>query len=134
MKNATTAVAPVENTPSLPAGSVLTQISCVLGGVLLLILVIAWLARRFGLAPKTRGSLLNVRASCSLGARERVVVVEVDNRCLVLGVTSQTITRLHAFTPEARPDEPEEKALPPDFSQALRRVLEEKFSRRGDKA
>ncbi|MBW7984783.1 flagellar biosynthetic protein FliO [Enterobacillus tribolii] len=117
----------------LPAGSVLTQVSSVLAGIVLLILVIAWLARRVGLTPKTRSSLLNVRASCSLGARERIVVVEVDQRYLVLGVTSQTITHLHTFTPEALPQTQEETERP-DFPQALKRVLAQKFGVRGEKA
>ena len=85
--------------PAVPTGSVLTQVGSTLGAILLLILVIGWLVKRLGFAPKnSRNSILNVRASCSLGARERVVVVEVDNQCLVLGVTSQSVTHLHTFT------------------------------------
>lgn len=92
--------------PVVPAGSVLTQVGSTLAAILLLILIIGWLVKRLGFAPKnSRNNLLNVRASCSLGARERVVVVEVDNQCLVLGVTSQNITHLHTFT--APPSEAE---------------------------
>ncbi|MEG1350228.1 MAG: flagellar biosynthetic protein FliO, partial [Hafnia sp.] len=94
---------------------------------------IGWLVKRLGFAPKnSRNNLLNVRASCSLGARERVVVVEVDNQCLVLGVTSQNITHLHTFT--APPPEAEPVAKKQDFSQIFKQVVQQQFGKRGDKS
>ncbi|CRY70277.1 flagellar biosynthetic protein FliO [Yersinia pseudotuberculosis] len=88
-------------TPAMPAGGVLTQVGSALGGILLLILFVAWLVRRLGFAPQARNSkLLNVRASCQVGQRERVVIVEVDDTWLVLGVTAQQVTPLHTL---ARP-------------------------------
>lgn len=120
-------------TPVVPAGSVLTQVGSTLGAILLLILVIGWLVKRLGFAPKnSRNNLLNVRASCSLGARERVVVVEVDNQCLVLGVTSQNITHLHTFT--APPSDAEPVAKKQDFSQIFKQVVQQQFGKRGDKS
>ena len=111
--------------PVLPAGSVLTQVSSALGGVLLLIVLAGWLFRRLGFTPqKRRGTLLNLRASCQVGQRERVVVVEVDNTWLVLGVTAQHITPLHTLSaPPAAPDAA--SATPPaDFRQLIRNVLQ----------
>ena len=120
-------------TPVVPAGSVLTQVGSTLGAILLLILIIGWLVKRLGFAPKnSRNNLLNVRASCSLGARERVVVDEVDNQCLVLGVTSQNITHLHTFT--APPSEAEPVAKKQDFSQIFKQVVQQQFGKRGDKS
>ncbi|WP_278399128.1 flagellar biosynthetic protein FliO [Hafnia paralvei] len=120
-------------TPVIPAGSVLTQVGSTLGAILLLILIIGWLVKRLGFVPKnSRNNLLNVRASCSLGARERVVVVEVDNQCLVLGVTSQNITHLHTFT--APPPEAEPVAKKQDFSQIFKQVVQQQFGKRGDKS
>lgn len=120
-------------TPVVPAGSVLTQVCSTLGAILLLILIIGWLVKRLGFAPKNScNNLLNVRASCSLGARERVVVVEVDNQCLVLGVTSQNITHLHTFT--APPSEAEPVAKKQDFSQIFKQVVQQQFGKRGDKS
>lgn len=120
-------------TPVVPAGSVLTQVGSTLGAILLLILIIGWLVKRLGFAPKnSRNNLLNVRASCSLGARERVVVVEVDNQYLVLGVTSQNISHLHTFT--APPSEAEPVAKKQDFSQIFKQVVQQQFGKRGDKS
>lgn len=130
---ATSTVTSVPATPVVPAGSVLTQVGSTLGAILLLILIIGWLVKRLGFAPKnSRNNLLNVRASCSLGARERVVVVEVDNQCLVLGVTSQNITHLHTFT--APPSGAEPVAKKQDFSQIFKQVVQQQFGKRGDKS
>ncbi|MCS4266180.1 flagellar biosynthetic protein FliO [Serratia sp. BIGb0163] len=113
-------------TPALPAGSVLTQVSTALGGILLLILLAGWLFRRLGFAPQARNSkLLNLRASCQVGQRERVVVVEVDNTLLVLGVTAQQITPLHTMPvpAPAQDSSTSDNAAPADFRQLMQKVL-----------
>jgi flagellar protein FliO/FliZ len=111
-------------TPALPAGSVLTQVSTALGGILLLILLAGWLFRRLGFAPQARNSkLLNLRASCQVGQRERVVVVKVDNTLLVLGVTAQQITPLHTMPAPAQDGSITDSATPADFRQLMQKVL-----------
>lgn len=122
---------PTITTPAVPAGGVLTQVGSALGGILLLILLAAWLVRRLGFAPQARKSkLLNVRASCQVGQRERVVIVEVDDTWLVLGVTAQQITPLHtlASPPIEEPRSSEDAAMtdqvkPADFRQLLNKIL-----------
>lgn len=60
-------------------------------GIIAFILIAAWLAKRFGLAGKTAGARgLKVSASTTLGPRERVVIVEVDDARLVLASRRQT--------------------------------------------
>ncbi len=110
---------------ALPAGSVLMQVSSALGGILLLILFAGWLFRRLGFAPQTRGNskLLNLRASCQVGQRERVVVVEVDNTWLVLGVTAQQITPLHTLPAPPAQEPAAEHAPSADFRQLMQNVL-----------
>jgi len=109
---------------ALPAGSVLMQVSSALGGILLLILLAGWLFRRLGFAPQARnGKLLNLRASCQVGQRERVVVVEVDNTWLVLGVTAQQITPLHTLAAPPQGVDAAATAAPADFRQLLQKVL-----------
>nr|WP_235801349.1 flagellar biosynthetic protein FliO [Yersinia pekkanenii] len=112
----------------MPAGSVLTQVGSVLGGILLLILCAAWLIRRLGFAPQARNNkLLNIKASCQVGQRERVVIVEVDNTWLVLGVTAQQVTQLHTL-PRPQVDEAltavsPDSAKSADFRQLLNNHL-----------
>ncbi|HGN1705337.1 TPA: flagellar biosynthetic protein FliO [Providencia rettgeri] len=87
------------NAPAIDHNSSLTQISGALGGIILLILAGAWLVKKLGFAPKKMGKeqILTVKSSCSLGNKERVVVVEVNNTYLVLGVTTQNINLLHQY-------------------------------------
>lgn len=73
--------------------------ACVLG----LILLCAWLARRFGLQRLGGGQMVKVISGTSLGQRERVVVVEVAGQWLVLGVTPQHISTLHTLPAQAAP-------------------------------
>ncbi|WP_434223353.1 flagellar biosynthetic protein FliO [Xenorhabdus bakwenae] len=112
----------------LSASQTLMQVSSALGGILLLIFFITWLVRRLGFSPaKSKNHrLLNVKASCALGPKERVVVVEVEDNWLVLGVTSQQISMLHQMPvpPDNVDKEPALKPLP--FGQMLKKILQKK--------
>ncbi|OTA21085.1 flagellar biosynthesis protein FliO [Xenorhabdus beddingii] len=116
----------IANTKPLPADQTLMQVSSALGGILLLIFFITWLIRRLGLAPGKNKNhrRLNVKASCSLGPKERVVVVEIENNWLVLGVTSQQINMLHQMP--APPDNAEQDATFKSltFGQMLKNTLQ----------
>lgn len=57
-----------------------------LGVVLALIALVAWLAKRMLPSLGGQQSVLRVVSSVSVGARERVVVIEVGDRWLVVGV------------------------------------------------
>lgn len=108
--------------PVVSTGSMLTQVSSVLAVIILLILACAWLAKRLGFAPKTgkRGQHdLAISASCQVGQRERVVIVDVQDARLVLGVTAQQITHLHTLPPSPVQEKPEEPQPAGDFRQVL---------------
>ena len=109
--------------PSAVPGSPLLQVSGALFGIIAFILIAAWMAKRFGLAGKTahaRG--LKVSASASLGPRERVVIIDVDDARLVLGVTASQINVLHKLPPA--PVTVENGAEnPADFQSVLKSLL-----------
>lgn len=116
----TTSVQPSSAT-ALPGGAVLTQISTALVVIILLILLAGWLFRRFGLAPqKGSNKVLQLRASCQLGQRERVVVIEVEDTWLVLGITAHHITPLHKLP---LPSGNVENTREPDFQQLIQQAL-----------
>ncbi len=100
LKNAQT-VQPAHAQPVVSTSSVVGQVSSVLAVIVLLILACGWLAKRLGFAPKAvSGQALKVSASVQVGRpRERVVIVDVDDARLVLGVTAQQITHLHTLPP-----------------------------------
>ncbi|MRS16258.1 flagellar biosynthetic protein FliO [Enterobacteriaceae bacterium RIT691] len=106
-----------------PASS-LIEVSGALLGIILLILVAAWLAKRFGISGlKTSASReLKVSASASLGQRERVVIVDVEDARLVLGVTASQVSLLHKLPPA--PAMPETaKPEVPDFASLMKSVI-----------
>lgn len=84
------AVSPVSSTG-------LMQVTLGLGAVVALILLLAWLVRRFG--PMQRGGSATVRliGGVSLGQRERAVLVQVGTKQLLLGVAPGNVRTLHVF-------------------------------------
>lgn len=101
--------------------SLVTQMSGALAMVVLLIIACGWLARRCGFIghARNRDAAIAVKSSCSLGQRERLVVIEIDGQRLLLGVTPGAITRLGRLTQteEAQPH------AAPDFQLTLKRLL-----------
>jgi flagellar protein FliO/FliZ len=82
--------------PSLGAGALLQTI---LGLVVVIALVYgcAWLARRLGLQPAQRGGIVKTIGGTSLGGKERVAVVEVGDRWLVLGAAPGNVRLLYSM-------------------------------------
>ncbi len=98
----------------------LLQVSGALIAIIALILAAAWLVKRLGFAPKRTGvNGLKISASASLGARERVVVVDVEDARLVLGVTAGQINLLHKLPPSA----PTEEIPQTDFQSVMKICL-----------
>jgi flagellar protein FliO/FliZ len=115
---------------AVTAGSML-QFAFGLAIVLGLIVAAGWFMKRFSLGPSAAG-LVKVIAGASVGQRERVVVVEVGNTWLVLGVAPGRVNALHtmprgevgtAVTP-ASPT-----GTPPGFAAWLKDTMEKR--RRG---
>ena len=104
--------------------------------VLLLIWGLATIVKRFKPGHRLQGQSLRVVASQSVGARERVVVVEVDDTWLVLGVTPGSVNRLHEMP--AKSQEPVNGTGYEDhgstsrltFSESFKRALSQRFDRR----
>lgn len=78
-------------------GQLAIQVFIGLMVVLSLMFALAWLARRMRLVPGSLGSQEAIRtlAVLSLSNREKLLLVQVGDEQLLLGVTSQQITRLH---------------------------------------
>jgi len=63
--------------------------------VLLCIVVLAWLAKRFNRLQSSADGSLQILGGISMGARERVVLVQVGATQLLLGVAPGRINMLH---------------------------------------
>lgn len=113
--------------PSTPThtDSPLISVSAALGGIILLILLVAWIARRFGFAGTSvvGKKTLQIRASVNLGPRERVVVVDIEDARLVLGVTASQITHLHTLPPTPESEQSLPNNNPADFQNIMKKLL-----------
>ncbi len=65
--------------------------------VLLLVMVIAWMVRRIGGVSLTGGGVLSVIGGMSMGARERIVLLQVGEEQLLIGVSPGRIQKLHVL-------------------------------------
>ena len=63
-------------------------------GVVLLIFACAWMAKRMPMSGTGRNKLMQVKASVAVGARERVVLLQVGGKNLLLGVAPGRINKL----------------------------------------
>lgn len=70
------------------------QVLLALLAVVVLIFVVAWFMRRFTGLTGGAGKQLRIVAAISVGNRERIAVVEVGGRQILVGITSQQISSL----------------------------------------
>lgn len=68
--------------------------------VIALILAMGWVARRYSAFGQRSGTgRMKVIATLPVGNRERVLLVQVGEQHLLLGVTSNMVNTLHVFEP-----------------------------------
>ncbi|KXS33725.1 MAG: Flagellar biosynthetic protein FliO [Candidatus Gallionella acididurans] len=82
--------------PAVGSGSIL-QIIFSLLLVLAAIVLVAWLLKRMNVTRQGPGNLLKVIGGVAVGQRERVVLVEIENTWLVVGVGPGQIRTLHTM-------------------------------------
>ncbi|WP_299495116.1 flagellar biosynthetic protein FliO [uncultured Shewanella sp.] len=73
--------------------SSIASLASMLGGlvvVLLIIFFLAYLVKRFNLAPNSNGVIKTIAAS-PLGQKEKLMIVEVEGRQYLLGVTPHQV-------------------------------------------
>ncbi|WP_433769455.1 flagellar biosynthetic protein FliO [Pseudomonas putida] len=119
---ATTAVTAAPVASSGVAGQ-LTQLVLGLLLVVGLIFFLAWLLRRVQQAgPAGKGQVIELIGSRALGPRDRLVLVQVGNEQILLGLSPGTITALHVLKEPVQVPGTTEKATP-EFAQRLMELL-----------
>ena len=100
-----------------------------LGGVLALIFACSWMLKRFNINKFGMTNSLSISGVLPIGAKEKVVVVDIEGTRLVLGVTATSITKLHTLDVVEEPDPlmKEEKKSPisSDFSEKMKKIMKE---------
>ncbi len=104
--------------------SVLLTVTGALALIIFVIVALGWFARRSGLARRLNDGRepITVVASQTLGNRERVVVLDIQNQRLVLGVTATQITCLAALEQPPQEQGKETVSSGMDFSALLKTV------------
>ncbi|MCE2680172.1 MAG: flagellar biosynthetic protein FliO [Burkholderiales bacterium] len=90
--------------------------------VLGLMLGLAWALKKFGITRTLTGNhFIKTLAVMSLGAREKIALVEVGETWLVLGITPHAINTLHSM-PKGSMELPGNLATAQTFASLLERV------------
>ncbi|CAH0132849.1 flagellar biosynthetic protein FliO [Pseudomonas mediterranea] len=99
-------------------------VQLVLGLLLVLgvIFLLAWLLRRVQQAgPTGKGQVIDIVGSRALGPRDRLVLVQVGNEQILLGLSPGTITALHVLKEPVQV--PTTDQATPEFAQRLMELL-----------
>jgi flagellar protein FliO/FliZ len=127
---AATAAAPVTAPVAVPQVS--SALGAGVGGQLLqlvlglllvvgLIFVLAWLMRRVQRTGPAGNQVIELVGSRALGPRDRLVLVQVGNEQVLLGVSPGSITALHVMNEPVQV--PETQNTTPEFARRLMEVL-----------
>ncbi|WP_285408370.1 flagellar biosynthetic protein FliO [Pseudomonas sp. FR229a] len=120
-----TTAAPAATAPMVNSG-VAGQLTQLVFGLLLvlgLIFFLAWLLRRVQQAgPAGKGQVIELIGSRALGPRDRLMLVQVGNEQILLGLSPGTITALHVLKEPVEVPSASEKATP-EFAQHLLKIL-----------
>ncbi|KRP84049.1 flagellar biosynthetic protein FliO [Pseudomonas lactis] len=119
------AAEPVAQVVAAPAvGSVGGQLTQLVLGLLLvigLIFLLAWLMRRVQRIGPGNGQVIELVGSRALGPRDRLVLVQVGEEQILLGITPGRITPLHVLKTPV--DAVKTEAATPEFAQRLMELL-----------
>jgi len=99
----------------------LLQVSLGLTLVLFAIAFSAWLLRRFTRLGGAMGGTLRILGGVSLGGRERVILLQVGEQQILVGVAPGRVQTLHVLAQPLPMSQP-----PADFSLALHALTREK--------
>ncbi|UVM71015.1 flagellar biosynthetic protein FliO [Pseudomonas alvandae] len=121
------AAEPVANAAVAPASGsgIAGQLAQLVLGLLLVLGVIfflAWMLRRVQQAgPAGKGQVIDIISTRALGPRDRLVLVQVGNEQILLGLSPGTITALHVLKEPVQV--PSTEQATPEFAQRLMELL-----------
>ncbi len=97
--------------------------------VLGMLVLVAWLLKRLSVQQKIPGGTIKVVAGTAVGPRERVVLVEVGETWLVVGVAPGHVSALHTMPKVDVVETGEPSAPDKGFSSWLKQVLDKRNAR-----
>ncbi|MDP1636486.1 MAG: flagellar biosynthetic protein FliO [Candidatus Nitrotoga sp.] len=95
-QNTRPAYTPPPPPAAMSSGSILQVIFSLLL-VLAAVVLVAWILKRINLPQHAAGNLIKVQAAVAVGQRERIVLVEINDTWLVVGVAPGQVRTLHSM-------------------------------------
>jgi flagellar protein FliO/FliZ len=106
-----------------------SQLANLMGGLALIITLIfglSWFVKRFAQGGFMQNPSMKVVSSMPLGTRERLMLVDVGGKQLLLGVTATQINTLHVFDEPVVVQTEKNQPVTSEFSQKLMAILQQK--------
>ena len=100
------------------------------GGLLLVVVVIllfAWLVKKFNLNQQSQNGLIRIIAGLSIGTRDRIVLLQIGEEQILVGLTPGRIEKLHTLSQPL--DAPEAQLASSSFAEKFNRVMGERESK-----
>ena len=116
------AASPASIESNVPATGFL-QVVVALGLVLAAIAAFAWFLRRISPGAMGGRGWVRVVGGVMVGPKERVVLVEVGETWLLLGVAASSVNVLHTLPKPPQTTATESEAMPAGFAGALREAM-----------
>ena len=89
----------------------------------------AWALKRFGAARLSSGAPVRIIGGVAVGSRERIMVVEVADQWIVVGVAPGRVNTLSTMPRQESPVQPHTASSPAGFSAWLRQAAEKRNTR-----
>lgn len=121
-----TETAPVVGTASTRPGDYLGQILVSLLLVLLIIFVSAWILKRYGRVSGSLEGHLRILGALGVGQRERILLLQVGDEQLLVGVTTSHISLLHRLEVPIEVEHNNVASISNTFSQRLQEALKQR--------
>lgn len=119
------ATGPAATVAAATGGSMAGQLTQLMLGLLVVLAVIvalAWVVRRVQQAAPRGGQVIDIVSARALGPRDRLVLVQIGDEQVLLGVSPGRITSLHVMKEPVRSPARSEQATP-EFAQRLMELL-----------
>jgi flagellar protein FliO/FliZ len=102
------------------------QVLMILIIVLGLMVAAAWLLKKFNATGATSGGAIKIIGGVAIGSRERIMVVEVADQWIVIGVTASNISALATMPKQEATLLPEDQTPSNSFSSRLKQFIEKR--------
>ena len=112
--------------PAAASSGNLLQALLGLGVVLGLMAAAAWALKRFGMVKAQSGTVVKIVGGLSIGSRERILVVEVADQWIVVGVAPGRISTLSTMPRQESVAAPDSTPAAKNFPAWLKQTIEKR--------